>query len=293
MAKQGFCNQKLGAHRLPRKGESENAFDLAINAINRLFESGHINCKEVDILCVISQNPGTFIPHVSAKLHGHFDLPDRCSTFDVSLGCSGYVQGLSIISAFMESNSLNNGILVTSDPYSDIINSSDPNTSLLFGDGATATLISNEPNFDSLHIGRLYSYSDGASGHYIQRGEDGFLSMNGRAVFNFASRIVPVEIKRCLELENISISFLDKVILHQGSKAIVDNIARCFPDNENKFLSDISITGNTVSSSIPLLLEKFHFKSSLKYRNIISSGFGVGLSVATMHLKCPSNLNDD
>jgi 3-oxoacyl-[acyl-carrier-protein] synthase-3 len=103
--------------------------------------------------------------------------------------------------------------------------------------------------------------------------------MNGRQVFNFAAINVPAQIKAYLQRENILPDEVDLYCLHQGSAAIVNSIARRFPECREKFILDLESTGNTVSSSIPLLLEK-HFIHS-KYNSAIVSGFGVGLSWAT------------
>ena len=78
-------------------------------------------------------------------MHGKAGLSDKCITFDLSLGCSGYVYGLQVVKSLMYDLNLDTGILITSDPYSKIINEADKNTSLLFGDGAVATLLERDP----------------------------------------------------------------------------------------------------------------------------------------------------
>src|SRR3546814_2884839 len=101
--------------------------------------------NEIQVLVVVTQNPDNNLPHVAAQVHGKAALPEQCAAFDVSLGCSGYVYGLSIITSFMAVNGFERGVLITADPYSKIVDKNDKNTRLLFGDAATATLISNEP----------------------------------------------------------------------------------------------------------------------------------------------------
>ena len=100
----------------------------------------------IDCLVVVTQNPdGDGLPHTSAIVHAKLNLKTSCAVFDISLGCSGYVYSLSIIKSFMESNSLKNGLLFTCDPYSKIIDINDKNTSMLFGDAATVTMMNTKP----------------------------------------------------------------------------------------------------------------------------------------------------
>ena len=280
-----FLQTKIGALKLPRKQVNESSADLALEAIEALFNRVQLSKCDIDLLCVVTQNPaGGGLPHTSAIIHGRADFPCSCSTFDISLGCSGFVYGLSVVSSFLKSNNLNNAILVTCDPYSDIIDVSDPSTSLLFGDAATASLVTRDPKRPSFRIGRLYGFSDGKSGHAIQKLSNGKLQMNGRAVFNFALKNVPLQINVCLRSEQVSLSEVDVFVMHQGSYAIVDAISRSFPGLEQKFIKDIESTGNTVSSSIPLLLQKLLEAHQPLPPKIVISGFGVGLSAATMLL---------
>ena len=282
----GFIEAKIGAYKLPRKNPNEDSADLAVRAISILLDSTKISKQDIDVLCVVTQNPAASgIPHTSALIHSTLDLPSTCSTFDISLGCSGYIYGLSILSAFLDANQLNCGVLITSDPYSSIIDPSDPNTSLLFGDAATASLICRTPSKHCLKVGRMIGFSDGKNGDSIKKSESGKLEMNGRAVFNFALKQVPQQIRACLQAEKITPKDVDFFALHQGSYAIIDAIARSFPGLEDRFLKDIKDTGNTISSSVPLLLEKMLNSTDPLPDKVLISGFGVGLSAATMLLR--------
>jgi 3-oxoacyl-[acyl-carrier-protein] synthase-3 len=285
-----FIADKIGAYSLPRKLADQDASDLATSAVTSLLEKTGLNKQEVELLCVVTQNPARMgIPHTSAIVHGNLDMPSNCSVFDLSLGCSGYVYGLSIVASFMRANDLKNGILITSDPYSDILDPVDSNTSLLFGDAATASLIQDYPSKISYQIGKLYAYANGKQGSCIQINESGKLEMNGRVVFNFALKQVPEQIKQCLSEEKIHIDLVDAILLHQGSYAIIDAVSRSFPGHEIKFSKKICETGNTVSSTIPLILESLMSEKDLVPKTIVASGFGVGLSIGTMLMRLSSD----
>jgi 3-oxoacyl-[acyl-carrier-protein] synthase-3 len=196
--------------------------------------------------------------------------------FDISLGCSGFVYGLQILKGFMDASGFKNGVLVTADPYSKIINTNDRATTLLFGDAATASLLSSDGIWD---LSRPLMCSDGSGADNIVV-KDGKFQMNGRQVFNFAATEIPKQIKALLEQEQLSEADIDSYCLHQGSAGILDTIARRFPEVKDKFINKLALTGNTVSSSIPLLLEDELDKPEIN--KILISGFGVGLSWASM-----------
>jgi 3-oxoacyl-[acyl-carrier-protein] synthase-3 len=200
--------------------------------------------------------------------------------FDLSLGCSGFVYGLSVITALMQAQGLKRGILVTADPYSKIVDPHDRNTSLLFVDAAAATLITDTPVWT---VGRFDFGSDGAHCEdlAVPHHSDHF-HMNGRAVLNFSSRKVPESILRALALNGVGLEQVDRFLLHQGSRHVVHQIARRLgvTDEQAPFLAENY--GNTVSSSIPLLLAEERFNAD---RYLALSGFGVGISWASVVLK--------
>ena len=270
-----FLRGKLGMLNLCRKQAQEEASDLAVIAVKRLLDQTGLDPKKVEALIVVTQNPdGYGLPHTSAIVHGKMHLASNCACFDVSLGCSGFVHSLSILKGFIESNDLANGILVTSDPYSKVLRDDDRDTTLLFGDAATATLLSDDPQWT---IGKFDFGTAGNLSSALQIDDQHKLRMNGRAVFNFSATAVPQSISRALHLNNCEIEELDKIILHQGSRYLVDTIAkRTGSEDKTPFFAEDS--GNTVSSSIPIILAHNLMDSDLR---VLISGFGVGLAWAT------------
>jgi 3-oxoacyl-[acyl-carrier-protein] synthase III len=227
---------------------------------------------------VVTQNPDFNIPHTSAILHGKLDFPKTCACFDISLGCSGYVYGLSNIISFMKNNDLKNGLLFTADPYSNIVDKEDKNTALLFGDASTVTYISEDCLFTPVE------FSFGTNGkHYKELLCKDKLYMNGRAVFNFTATTIPKHVQTLLSKNNLDDDDIDKYIFHQGSKYIVDTIRKRLKVSEDKVPFDIYEYGNTISSSIPIILEK-EMKNS-ENKKMIISGFGVGLSWGSAVIK--------
>jgi 3-oxoacyl-[acyl-carrier-protein] synthase-3 len=275
-----FLLDKIGVAQVSRKEADADTSTLAIAALRKLLATGFVDRGDIDCLVVCTQNPDAGgIPHVSAIVHGELGLPESCACFDIGLGCSGYVYGLSIVCGFMQQNSLRNGVLVTADPYSKIVDPSDRNTALLFGDAATATLLDAHGSWVP---GKFAFFSRGSDRDALIV-IDGRLRMNGRAVFNFSATTVPEQIDGLLAACSIRKDEVDRYFLHQGSRFIVDTICRRMSLNPAQVPLGLESQGNTVSSSIPLLLASYvnaDHAGNLDARYVLS-GFGVGLSAAT------------
>lgn len=271
-----FIHSKIGPLQLPTKDPAEETSDMAVKAVHNLLKKAALNAAAIEALVLVTQNGDETLPHTSARVHAKLGLPKTTAAFDVSLGCSGYVYGLQILKGFMQASGFTNGVLVTADPYSKIIDRTDRSTTLLFGDAATATLLSNEGTW-TLSQPLMCSDGSGADNIVIKAGK---FHMNGRQVFNFAATEIPKQIKALLQQEQLSETDIDSYCLHQGSTGILDTIAKRFPEVKEKFTNKLALTGNTVSSSIPLLLEDELNKPEIN--KILISGFGVGLSWASM-----------
>lgn len=271
-----FISRKIGALELPCMAEEMDTSDMATEAARKLVTDHGLSLEVVDAVVVVTQNgDGEGLPHTAAIVQNKLELSGHVAAFDISLGCSGYVYGLSIVKGLMEQAGLKNALLITADPYSKVVDRQDRVTTLLFGDAATATWLA-EDSVWKFGTPMLDTDGSGAENLVVN---DGTLHMNGRQVFNFASKQVPKQIKEFLLKNNLEPTDIDTYCLHQGSASIVDAVARRFPDVSERFINDIRQTGNTVSSSIPLLLERILAKRDIN--KIIISGFGVGLSWAT------------
>lgn len=273
-----FIETKLGVKSQCIKEATEKASDLCVKAYANLLKKHEIDTDIVDCCIVVTQNPDYKLPHTSAIVHGKLNLSQNCACFDINLGCSGYIYGLSNILSFMQSNDLKNGLLFTADPYSEIVDPEDRDTALIFGDGATVTYISDKGKF----MPKSFSFGTNGSS-YKELICENKLYMNGRAVYNFAATTIPKHIQELLKKNNLDDSDIDKYILHQGSKFIVDTIRMRLKVDKSKVPFDMYEYGNTISSSIPIILEKELNNNDNK--TIILSGFGVGLSWASAILE--------
>lgn len=270
-----FLEQKIGVSNLPRFSESDTVVRACGESFQNLCKKESIESSEIECVVLCTQNPdGGGLPHNSALIHAELGLSEECACFDIGLGCSGYVYGLSVIQSFMMANGMKKGLLFTCDPYSRILNPEDKNTSLLFGDAASVTLISDTPHY----VLSSAKFSTRGRGSEALQKKGNLLEMNGRAVFNFALQDVPKQIKFVLKSAELKVEDIDLFLLHQGSRFMLENTIKRAGIPDKKAPVKLSETGNTVSSSIPLLLES---ELDRNFGKILISGFGVGLSWAT------------
>jgi 3-oxoacyl-[acyl-carrier-protein] synthase-3 len=276
-----FLDSKIGVVSRSIVTDGEGTIDLCMGAIKNLCADNEIDLKKISALVVVTQNPDYSLPHTSAILHGRLGLQEGCACFDISLGCSGFVYGLSILESFMCTNDIKDGLLITADPYSKIVDLEDRNTLLLFGDAATATWVGSTPELVSIG----FDYTTKGSDFDALICRNGKLVMDGRKVFNYVMKTVPGEIKKLLNKHEITVESVDSFIFHQGSKYILDSLTAELKLSKNKVAFGLLNYGNTVSSSIPLLLKDRLLDVNLK--TFLLSGFGVGMSSASVILRRP------
>lgn len=275
---EAFLRNKLGFVSVARKPKEQETSDLCVAAFEDLLQRTQLDPKTLDVVVVVTQNPdGHGLPHTSAIVHRKLGLPMSCFAFDISLGCSGFVAGLAIVKGFLKATGRKRAVLFTADPYSKVMDPADRNTFLIFGDGATATLISEEGPWQ---IGEFDVGTDGGKCDAIAVREDGKLFMNGRAVFDFCALNVPGSVQRTLSANGIEKADVSNFLLHPGSRYIVDAVAKRLGLGAVAFPA--ADYGNTVSSSIPMMLAGLDPATS---PTVLVCGFGVGLGWSTTVLR--------
>jgi len=274
-----FVEEKIGVKRIYIAGENEMTSDLAVAAIEKLFKKRPDIKEKINVIAVCTQTPDYQLPHTSAVVHKKLGLGQDVACFDIGLGCSGFVYGLSVVKAFMEQNEIEYGLLVTAEIYSKIIDEKDKNTKPLFSDAAAVTLLGRKPYLIPLK----FTFGTNGRGYdsLILRNQD-YLFMDGRGIFEFVATIVPEDLKRCLEINGLKMDDIDYFVFHQASSFMVDTLSKKLGlSNDKRIIKCIDHFGNTVSSSIPIAITTMLDESKHKNQKILISGFGVGLSWAS------------
>lgn len=264
----------------------ESSSDMAIKAARNLLEKTNFEKKEIDMIFLITQSQDQCIPSTSFNIHSNLSLSENCGCFDINQGCTGYIYGLSIARSLIDSKQAKNILLLTSDTYSKFINPEDSSLATLFGDGATATLIKSDEESELEGIGKSFFGTDSNKQDLLICNYLGLktpleiqkpLKMDGPGILNFTLNKIPKALLSYLEENKSSIDEYDHVVFHQANKFILEKLYKKIGAHNNGIIS-LKDTGNTVSSSIPLVLEEIIKEKTKKRRNILLAGFGVGLS---------------
>lgn len=298
-------SEKTGIYSRHITSKNEYSSDMALIVINKLIDDFQIDKAQIDYLILCTQSPDYMLPTTACIIQDKAGLPNTCGAIDINLGCSGYIYGLGLAKGLISSGQAKNIIFVTSETYSKFIHPLDKSNRTIFGDGASATLITSNPSFEDFkaRIGN-FSYGTDGSGYKqlivknsgIKRknieqldnfdddgsfiSNDDFLYMNGREIFNFTAFKVPPLINKTLEVNNLNIDETSHFIFHQANAYMLNFVRKRCKIPESKFFISIKDVGNTVSSTIPIALRRYvDSYKPIKGDKILLSGFGVGLSM--------------
>ncbi len=259
--------------------KEEKTSDFAAKACKNALQKANINAEEIDIL-ICATVTGDYIgfPSTGCVVQKKIGAKNACA-FDVSAACSGFIYGIETATALLERNKQKYALVVGSEILSKNLDWNDKSTCVLFGDGAGAVLIERVESEKIRGIKSSILGANGEGAEYLYINEKGFLTMNGRAVYNFAVDKIASLITEIIKKENISINEVDYIICHQANERIIQAAAKRLNLGMEKFILNLKDYGNTSAASIPITLHDMQEKEQLQKGNkIIFAGFGAGLT---------------
>lgn len=268
----------------------EAASDLGEIAARRCLESGGLDAADVDLVIVATISPDHIMP-ATAAIVAHRIGADKAGAFDVQAGCTGFVYGLAIATAFVSANIYKNVLLVGAEVVSKMVDWEDRSVCVLFGDGAGAVLVQPTDN-GSIFSFDLGSDGSGAPNLLIPAGgsrmpatfdtvreHEHAMHMTGSEVFKFATRTVANSCKKVLADAEMTVDDLDLFVPHQANMRIIESVARRLAMNNGQVFANLDRYGNTSCASIPLCLHEASQSGRLKKGDtLLMAGFGAGLS---------------
>lgn len=278
--------------------------DLCFAAAEKLIFDNHIERSEIDLLVFVSQTPDYRMPATSIILQERLKLNNSVIAFDINLGCSGFLYGLSTVYSYMQQQGLRKALLLDGETRSKVYSPKDRRAAFLFGDAGVAALIERDEKFgDSYfslnsdgsradlimikgggyrHPSSLETLKERVVDEYgnIRSDEQGY--MKGADVFNFVIVEIPKDIKRLLQYTGVDKDQIDYYVFHQANDFINTYIAKKIKLDVAKIPSTIHKYGNTSSVSVPLTIVS-ELKSQLNGadKTLMLSAFGVGLTWGT------------
>lgn len=282
------------------------ASDYCFHAANNLLDNLKIDRKSIDILLFVSQTPDFRMPATSVILQERLGLTKECACFDINLGCSAFVYGMSVAHAYLQSPGINRVLLLDGETRSRVYSPRDKKTAFLFGDAGVAALFEKSDGGDvcfSLN-------SDGSRCDYIKMDGGGYRNpstpeslaevivdeygnersrehgyMNGSDVFNFVLAEIPKDLKFILDKFGAGKEDIDYWLFHQANDFMNGFLVKKMRLNPDNVPNAISKFGNTSSVSIPLTIVSELAEKNTEGKQILLSGFGVGMSWASCVIK--------
>ncbi len=288
---------KVGVRQRHVAIDGETATDLAVRAAEKLFNENLAIVKEsIDFVVFCTQSPDYLLPTSACLIQQRLGLRTDIGAFDFNLGCSGYVYGLSIAKGLIAGGIAKNILLLTGETYNKHLHPRDKGNRTIFGDAATATVVSTE-GFAEIGEFALGTDGRGAENLIIKSGgarclekvgdlsfdENGnphssdYLFMNGSEIFMFTQKNVPMIVKQTLAKNELEQNDISKFIFHQANTYMLNFLRKKIKIEPEKFYINMSEVGNTVSNSIPIALYDAK-KNSILNGPVLICGFGVGYS---------------
>ena len=291
---------KIGVIERRFADEHMCASDLCYAAAEKLIVDNDIDRAEIDLLVFVSQTPDYRMPATSIVLQHRLGLNTSTMAFDINLGCSGFIYGLSVVYGLMQGGQIRKALLLDGETRSKVYSPKDRRTAFIFGDAGVAALIQKDQCFGK----SFFSFnSDGSredlikipAGGYrtpsseetvkekivdefgnIRTDEQGF--MNGGDVFNFVIREIPRDFKLMIEYSGMNQNQIDYFVFHQANSFINNYLAKKLKLDAERIPATIHKYGNTSSVSVPLtIVSELKNKLNLK-SNLFLSAFGVGMT---------------
>lgn len=294
--------EKVGIYQRRFADEKTCSSDLCFAAAEKLISDNNIDRNEIDLLIFISQTPDYRMPATSVLLQDRLGLPNSTIAFDINLGCSAFIYGISVAFSMMKNTGLRKALVLDGETRSKVYSPKDRRSAFLFGDGGVAALIERDGKFGDSYFSLN---SDGSRGDLIKINAGGYRNpssletlrekvvdeygnirndeqgyMNGGDVFNFVIREIPKDMRKLLTHSGEDIQQLDYYVFHQANNFINSYLAKKLKLDIEKIPSTISKYGNTSSVSVPLTIVDQLKDKLYGNKKLFLSAFGVGMTWA-------------
>ena len=292
--------KSTGVHKRHVSKKEQTASDLAFVAAEKLLVEKEIEKDSIGALLFVSECPDYHSPATAFVLQKRLGLSLDCIVFDINLGCSAFIYGLSTLASLMTTSNINRALLLFGDTMTKYVAPKDKAACMLFGDAGGAVLLEKDDsagemcfrfksdgyNYKTVLIqGGGFRYPD-APTERVLWGDGNYRSdhdfyMDGANVFSFSTFEAPALIKAHMEEEGTKTEDYDALLLHQANQFIINRIGKRLKFPPEKVICSITEYGNTSGASIPVAAVSAFGEITGRKLHILSCGFGVGLSWGT------------
>jgi 3-oxoacyl-[acyl-carrier-protein] synthase-3 len=265
--------------------------DMGTYAAQKALEAANLRAEQIDMIIVATMSPDYISPSTANLIQSNLGA-NKAAAMDIQAACTGFLYGLSIAKAFIESKIYRHVLVIATEKMSSFIDYKDRTTCVLFGDGAAAAVIKGEGaglRIDSLCLG-----ADGELANLVQIPAGGsrnpasidtisqglhYFKMSGNEVFKHAVRRMSAAARECLQQAGLEESAVSWLVPHQANKRIIDAMAKNFNFPDQKVYQTVHKYGNTSASSIAIALDELTHEHTLKEgEHLLLTAFGGGLT---------------
>ena len=282
-----WIRERTGIHRRHIVAEGESTCDLAERAARAALESADVDPSELELIVVGTTTPDKIYPATACRLQARLGA-NGCAAFDVQAVCTGFIYALGVADKFIRTGDVKRALVVGADTHSRLLDWSDRQTCILFGDGGGAVVLeaSDEPGIFSTHLHADGSYEDllyvdgGVPlGAGVMAEGNAYTKMRGSEVFKIAVRTLRRIVSEALEANDMRASDIDWLIPHQANIRIIEATARKLDIPEDRVVVTVAEHGNTSAASVPLALDVAVRDGRVKRGdNILLEAFGGGFT---------------
>ncbi len=271
---------------------NQNAIDLGFEAAQKALAKANIKPEELDLIIAASSAPPQMYPALACHIQSRLGIETDIPAFDMTAACSGLIYGMQVARGFINAGIYKNVLIVATDNNTKYLDWSDRSTSILFGDGAGAMVLTpSEDGVDDIlaidikakgSIGEMiYKDTIGQNCPLVEQAEekDRFIHMNGREVYKFVVRILPQYIEDLIAQTGKKAEEIDYLIPHQANLRIIQAVQERLEYSDEKVITNIKYYGNTSAASVPIALAEGVEKGTVKLGSTaILCGFGAGMT---------------
>ncbi|MDO8989641.1 MAG: beta-ketoacyl-ACP synthase III [Sideroxyarcus sp.] len=261
--------------------DNEMTSDLALNASRKAIEAAGISADEIDLIIVATTSPDMPFPSTACILQDKLGIKNGGAAFDMQAVCGGFVYALNTADLYIRGGQAKTALVVGAEVFSRLLDWNDRTTCVLFGDGAGAVVLraSEQPGIVATKL-----HADGAHRHMLK--SDPLVSMDGKAVFKFAVKVLSEVVEEVLEQQKMPGTDIDWLVPHQANIRIIEATAKKLGLDMDNVVVTVAKHGNTSAASIPLALDTAVRDGRIKAgQNILLEAVGGGFTWGAILIK--------
>lgn len=275
--------------------KGENTSDLATKAAQIALAKAQVKPEELDLIIVTTFTPDGLAPSTAALVQRNLSAKNAWA-YDIMTACAGFIFGLSTADKFIRSGAYRKALVVAAEVNSKMMDFKDRTSTVFFGDGAGAVVLSADDQIDMVkgeqmctignaevvHSGRIAPLTTLSANNYPVT--DAFTQI-GRDVFDEVTMLIPEHIQAFLASKDLETKDIDYFIPHQANLRLIEYIATALDEPLDKFSRNVVYNGNTSSAGIAIGFDELNQTVDLTGKRVLLTGFGAGFTYGSILLE--------